>query len=197
MVYPTAESALLVDDFAIPDHWPRAYGMDVRFQTIAAIWGALDPESDTLYLYSEYFAEADPAVAAAAIRARGTWIRGLIDPQANGRDQADGFGLMRMCRELGLDLQRTNNPLETGVLKLRQRMSSGRLKVFASLAKYREERRLYRRDGSDQIVRQHDNLQDAARCLVNGIGGFRTKPVKQPVLAPPRYTERSWMGWGG
>jgi hypothetical protein len=124
MVYPTPESALLVEDFAIPDRWPRAYGMDVRFQTIAVIWGALDPESDILYLYSEYFAEADPGVAAAAIRARGTWIGGLIDPQANGRDQADGFGLIRMYRELGLDLQRINNPLETGVLKLCQRMSS-------------------------------------------------------------------------
>jgi hypothetical protein len=197
MVYPTPESALLVDDFAIPDHWPRAYAMDVRFQTLAAIWGALDPESDVLYLYSEYFAEVDPAVAAAAIRARGTWIQGLIDPQANGRDEADGFGLIRMYRELGLDLCRTDNPLETGVLKVCQRMGSGHLKVFASLVKYLDERRLYRRDGSNQIVRQHDNLQDAVRCLVNGIARFRRKPVKQPVLPSPRYTERSWMGWGG
>jgi hypothetical protein len=31
--YHAPESALLVDDFAIPDHWPRAYAMDVRFQT--------------------------------------------------------------------------------------------------------------------------------------------------------------------
>jgi hypothetical protein len=96
MVYPTPESALLVDDFEIPDHWSRAYAMDVRFQTVAAIWGALDPESDVLYLSSEYFAEVDPAVAAAAIRARGPWIQGLIDPQANGRDETDGFGLIRM-----------------------------------------------------------------------------------------------------
>jgi hypothetical protein len=100
-----------------------------------------------------------------------------------------------MYRGLGLDLCWTPNPLETGVLKVCQRMGSGRLKVFASLAKYLDERRLYRCDGSNQIVRQHDNLQDAVRCLVNGIVRFRRKPVKQPALPSPRYTERSWMGW--
>jgi hypothetical protein len=88
-----------------------------------------------LYLSSEYFAEVDPAVAAAAIRARGPWIQGLIDPQANSRDEMDWFGLIRMYRELGLDLRGTDNPLETGVLKVCQRMSAGRLRVFASLAK--------------------------------------------------------------
>ena len=53
-----------------------------------------------------------------------------------------------MYRELGLDLCRTDNPLETGVLKVCQRMSAGRLRVFRSLAKYLDERRLYRRDGN-------------------------------------------------
>jgi hypothetical protein len=76
-------------------------------------------------------------------------------------------------------------------------MGSGRLKVFASLTKYLDERRLYRRDGSNQIVRQYDHLQDAVRCLVNGIARFRRKPVKQTAAPEPRYTERSWMGWGG
>src|SRR5205085_7890469 len=49
------------------------------------------PESDVLYLYSEYGAEAEPAIHAAAIRSRADWIPGLIDPSANGRNQADGY----------------------------------------------------------------------------------------------------------
>jgi hypothetical protein len=34
------------------------------------IWGAQDPQSDVLYLVSEDEAESDPAIHAAAIRAR-------------------------------------------------------------------------------------------------------------------------------
>ena len=87
IIYPMPDSTIVVKDFAIPDHWPRAYGLDIRWRTTAAIWGARDPESDVLYLYSEYFGEAESAVHVAAIRARGVWIPGLIDAQANGRSQ--------------------------------------------------------------------------------------------------------------
>ena len=187
------DSAIVVKDFAIPEHWPRAYGLDVRWRTIAAIWGARDPESDVLYLYSEYFAGAESAVHAAAIRARDEWIPGLIDAQANGRNQVDGSGLIQMYRRLGLTLQTIDNPLESGVLNVWERMDSGRLKVFASLSEFLDQRRLYRRDEKDQIVREHDNLQDATRCLVSGIARLRSKPVTW-VLPPRQYFgERDWM----
>jgi hypothetical protein len=73
-------------------------------------------------------------------------------------------------------------------------MSSGRLKVFASLSKYLEERRLYRWDERGQVMKDHDNLQDATRCLVSGISHLRIKPVKASV-PPPRVShgDRSWM----
>jgi len=57
-------------------------------------------------------------------------------------------------------------------------MNSGRLKVFPSLAKYLEERRLYRCDEKEQVVKDRDNLQDAVRCLVNAISSMRTRPLK-------------------
>jgi hypothetical protein len=155
---------------------------------VAAIFGALDPESDVLYLYNEYFAEAEMAVHAAAIRARGEWIPGLIDPLANGKEQVGGRRLIQLYRNLGLALQSINNPLESGVLNVLERMQSRRLKVFASLSKYLEERRLYRRDERELIVKGNDNLQDATRCLVNGISRLCTKP-QELVLQPIRqYT---------
>ena len=184
---------IVVKDYAIPEHWPRAYCLDVRWRTTAAMWGAQDPESDVLYLYSEYFAEAESAVQVAAIRARGEWIPGLIDAQANGRSQVDGSRLIQMYRGLGLVLQTIDNPLESGVLNLWERMHSGRLKVFASLSEYLDHRRLYRRDEKDQIVRERDNLQDATRCLISGIARLRPKPVTR-VLPPRQYFgDRSWM----
>jgi hypothetical protein len=193
LIYSMPDSDLIVKAFSIPDNWPRAYGLDVRWNTAAAIWGAHDPQSDVLYLYSEYFGETDPAIHVAAIRSRADWIHGLIDPATNGRNQADGQGLTQMYRKLGLHLLAIDNPIESGTLSMQQRMQSGRLKVFASLSRYLEQRRLYRRDEKDQIVKDRDNLQDAARCLVSGISRMHTKPVQQSP-APPR-TYRGSMGW--
>jgi hypothetical protein len=162
---------------------------------VFALWVSIarDPESDVLYLYSEYFGEGEPAVHVAAIRGRGLWIPGAVDPAANGRDQVDGRRLIQMYRNLGLALGTIDNPFESGILDVWQRMHSGRLKVFASLSKYLEERRLYRRDEKDQIVKERDSLQDAARCLGSGVSRMRTQPVSNP--APPRVYagERSWM----
>jgi hypothetical protein len=183
---------LIVKDFSIPDHWPRAYGLDIRWNNAAAIWGARDPQSDVLYLYSEYVGETAPAIHVAAIRARADWIHGLIDPTANGRFPADGQKLIQMYRQMGLNLCSSDNPLESGISGVQQRMQSGRLKVFASLTGYLEERRLYRRDERDHIVHDRDRLQDAARCLVNGIYRMHTKPVPSPPI--PRRVGGS-MSW--
>ncbi|RDJ93726.1 hypothetical protein B4Q13_19990, partial [Lacticaseibacillus rhamnosus] len=79
-------------------------------------------------------------------------------------------------RALGLRLEQIDNPVESGILNISQRMRSGRLKVFASLSKYLEQRRLYRRDEKDQIVKDRENLQDAARGLASGISRVGTKP---------------------
>jgi hypothetical protein len=196
LVYSISDTGLVVPEFSIPDHWPRAYGLEIRWNTAGVIWGALDPQSDVLYLYSEYFAEADPALHAAAIRSRGDWIPGLIDATANGRQQTDGHRLMQSYRNLGLQLVWTGNPIESGILNVSQRMQSGRLKVFASLTKYLEQRRLYRRDERGQIVKEQDNLQDATRCLVSGISHLSTKP-KPPAVRPTRTRSgpHDWMAW--
>jgi hypothetical protein len=193
LIYPMPDGDLIVEDFNIPDHWPRAYGLDIRWNNAAAIWGACDPQSDVLYLYSEYEGETVPAINVAAIRSRADWIPGLIDPTANGRLQADGHKLIQMYRQMGLDLRSSDNPLESGISSLQQRMQSGRLKVFASLQGYLEERRLYRRDERDHIVHDRDRLQDAARCLVNGISRMHTKPVPSQPFRRVYSGSMSWV----
>jgi hypothetical protein len=195
LIYPISDSDIVVKDQSIPDHWRRAYGLDIRWNTVAAIWGALDPESDVLYLYGENWGEADPAIHAAAVRARADWIPGLIDPSANGRDQMDGQRLIQIYRKHGLHLQAVDSRLESGILEVCQRMSSGRLKVFASLSRYLEERRLYRSDEKGQVVKERDHLQDALRCLVAGISRMQTKKVKRDLPYERRYSDsdRSWM----
>ena len=150
-----------------------------------------------LYLYSEYWGAADPAVHVAAIRARADWIPGLIDPAANGRNRSDGVRLIQMYRNLGLHLQHIDNSIESGIMEVSQRMRSGRLKVFPSLAKYLGERRLYRRDENGQVMKDRDNLQDATRCLVLGLSAMLTQPVEEEFFRPDfhcySHGPGSWM----
>jgi len=192
LIFPIPDARITVPEFKIPDHWPRAYGLDIQWNKVGVIWGALNSQSDELYLFSEYYAEADAAIHVAAIRSRGDWILGLFDPTANDRDQADGRRLMQVYTKLGLRLRVTPNPIESGILGVWQRMESGRLKVFPSLSKYLEQRRLYRKDERDQIVQDQDNLQDATRCLVSGISRMIAKPT--PALLPSSI-HRGSMGW--
>jgi phage terminase large subunit-like protein len=103
-IYPVPESDIVVPDFALAEHWPRCYGMDVGWNRTAAIWGALDRETGTTYLYSQHYrGEAEPIVHAQAIKNRGEWIPGAIDPASRGqvaerRPAAHGFVLRHGAR---------------------------------------------------------------------------------------------------
>jgi hypothetical protein len=166
-IYPVPESDITVQDFKIPDHWPRGYGFDVGWNKTAAIFGALDREADTLYLYSEHYrGQAEPVIHAAGIKARGDWVPGVIDPAARGRGQRDGEQLLQDYIDLGLELTLANNARESGLYKVWQRLSTGRLKVFKSLESWLAEFRIYRRDEKGQIVKENDHLMDGTRYLV-------------------------------
>lgn len=177
-IYPVPESEIVVDDMPLPDHWPRAYGMDVGWNRTAAVWGALDRESDVLYLYAAHYrGQAEPSIHADAIKARGDWIPGAIDPASRGRSQKDGEQLLENYQDLGLDLTTAVNAVEAGIYDVWQRMSTGRLKVFRSLSDWLGEYRLYRRDDKGRIVKKDDHLMDATRYLVmSGLDLARIKP---------------------
>ncbi|MGZ3770070.1 MAG: terminase large subunit domain-containing protein [Bdellovibrio sp.] len=197
-IYPVPESDFVVTDFPIPDHWPRVYGMDVGWNRTAVPWGAYDRESDTIYLYSEHYrGQAEPSIHAEAIKARGAWIPGVIDPASRGRTQRDGQQLLQDYIDLGLDLEVAFNGVESGIYEVWQRLSTGRLKVFKSLSNWLYEFRLYRRDEKGRIVKENDHIMDATRYLVmSGIDRAKTKPVdkKEVRSGYSNGHSQSWMG---
>jgi hypothetical protein len=166
-IYPFESEAVTVADFAIPDHWPRGYGFDVGWRATAALWCAWDRTADIIYAFREYKrGEVEPAVHVAAIRAGGAHMTGASDPAARNRSQADGTRLWDAYASLGLDLIPAENAVEAGLFECWERFSSGRLKVFASLAKTLAELRLYRRDDKGRVVKENDHLMDCLRYAV-------------------------------
>jgi phage terminase large subunit-like protein len=181
-IYPVPESDITVADFPLPAHWPRGYGLDVGWNRTAAVWGALDRETSTIYLYSEHYrGNAEPVIHTEAIKGRGAWIPGVIDPAARGRGQRDGEQLLQDYVDLGLDLDVAVNARESGLYQVWQLLSSGRLKVFKSLTNWLEEFRLYRRDDKGQIVKEKDHLMDCTRYFVmSGRERMKTLPAPKP-----------------
>lgn len=177
-IYALDEDEIKYKPIAMPAHWPRAFALDVGWKRTAGIWGALDRDADILHCYAEYYrGQAEPSVHAAAIRAKGEWIPGLIDPAARGRSQIDGRKLMDMYKDLGLILHDATNSVETGLFTVWERLSTGRLKLCTTLENTLAEYRLYRRNDKGEIVKENDHLMDALRYLVMGFQAVaKTKP---------------------
>lgn len=180
-IYPVLEDEIVVDDFEIPKFWPKAYGLDVGWNRTAAAFGAIDRETDVLYLYSEHYqGQQEPSTHVAAIKARGQ-LRGVIDPASRGRSQKDGEQLLLNYLDLGLDLLPADNSRESGLYNVHQRLATGRLKVFRSMKNWLREYRIYRRDERGHIVKEHDHLMDATRYLV--VSGIDIATVNMPGSA--------------
>jgi phage terminase large subunit-like protein len=168
-IYPVSLEDIICEPFKIPEYWPKSYGMDVGWNRTAALWGALDYDSDILYLYSEhYMGEATPAAHASAIKARGE-MTGFIDPASRGRSQHDGQQLLQLYKNEGLELELADNAVEAGIFDVYQRMISGRIKIFSTLGNLLKELPMYRRDNHGKIVKKNDHLCDCVKYLTRAI----------------------------
>ncbi|HMK22176.1 MAG TPA: terminase family protein, partial [Terriglobales bacterium] len=196
-IYQVPEADVLVTPFEIPPFYQRAYGLDIGWNRTAAVWGARDPATGVVYLYDEYYrGQAEPAVHASAIKFRGNWIPGVIDPAARGRQQADGQQLIELYRREGLDLEPAINAVESGLYQVWQMLSTGKLKVFSTLGNWLQEFRLYQRDKEGRVVKENDHLMDAMRYLiVSGLERAKAKPTKPEPRLVYLSAERDSQRW--
>lgn len=194
-IYPVEESKFVIPPIVLPKAWPRLYGFDVGFNNTAAIWGAWDRENDCIYLYSEHFLKQEmPPMHAAAIKARGHWIPGMIDPAARGRGQDGGEALLKRYRDLGLRLIVADNSIDDGLLEVETRLLTDRLKVFSTLQNFIREFRLYRRDDNGKIVKKDDHVLDSVRYLCLGMRKHST--VQRPENHGPKMQENTFGLYG-
>ncbi len=188
-IYPIPVDEILYDHFPIPDHYKKMYGMDVGHTCTAAVFGALDPDTDVLYIYHEHKGERQiPEVHAAAIkRQAGDWMPGVIDPSASQGSHFDGDKLIREYRQLGLRVRPANNAVGEGIHQVWRRLETGTLKFAkgAATAKLQQEYLLYRRDENGKIVKTDDHLMDALRYLCNTLQFASVQPVKR-IITPKR-----------
>jgi phage terminase large subunit-like protein len=177
-VFPISLETIMVEPFKIPAYFKRMYALDVGWNRTAVLWAAIDPQTDVVYITDEhYVGEQQPPIHAAAIRGRGNWIPGVIDPASRGRSQRDGAQLMKDYKDLGLQLSPAINSRDAGISALWQRMSTGNLKVFSNLPNFAKEFVLYRRNLKGHIVDENDHLMDCLRYIQNNLS--RAKSLDQ------------------
>lgn len=180
-VFDVPTDEFTISPIKIQPWFKRCYGMDVGWNWTAVVWGALDPDSDVLYLYDCHKREKEkPEVHAAAIKRRNpprTELVGAIDPASRGRSQIDGQQLIKMYRREGLKIVPADNSVESGIYNIWSRLSTGRLKVVeGAMTAWLNEYRMYRRNLDGKIVKKNDHLMDATRYLVM-TGLLHAKPI--------------------
>lgn len=174
-VYPVFEDDIKVDPFPIPSWYKRAFGMDFGWRKTAVVWGAQDPDTGIIYLYSEhYLGKVTPPIHAEAIKARGEMV-GACDPAGGGVNQSTGLSMIQEYESMGIELFAGTkgfkiNSVEPGIAKVLTLLESGQLKVFSNLTHWFEEFRVYRREednnGELKIVKRDDHELDATRYLI-------------------------------
>jgi len=144
------------------------------------VFGALDPDTDTIYIYGDYKrSQAEPGIHAMAIKSKSKWEDApcLIDPAGMGKSQTDGKQANALYRQHGLKLITAENSVEAGISVMWERMSTGRFKIFKSCRNLLQELITYRRNPKNEIIKENDHVVDPARYLCMGIKHARTKQM--------------------
>lgn len=166
MVYPVEEHEFVVDAFTIPKGWKRVAGLDPGWNKTAGVWLAINPETGTAYLYSEYYkGKAEPEIHASAIKARGDWIPVVSD---NATDVKNGKGVIDTYKELGVTkiVPAKKSDKSRRLLLTLSMLSTGKLKVFKHCQWWLWEFRQYVTDERGEITSEHDHLMNATEYAV-------------------------------
>lgn len=170
-VFPIPESDIVVPAFGIPDSWPRIVGLDLGWDhPTSAVWMALNPDADIVYLYDVYKArQKTVSVHASAIRAKGDWIPVAWPHDALQAQKDTGVPMRDAYQRENVNMlpdrasfEDGSSGVEAGIQIMLDRMVKGQFKVFSHLEDWLSEYRLYhRKDGV--VVKKMDDAISASR----------------------------------
>jgi phage terminase large subunit-like protein len=170
-IFPVAQESIAVDALPIAPHWAQIGGIDFGWDhPTAAVKLAWDRDADVVYVTAGYrVREATPLIHAGALKPWGANLPWAWPHDGLQHDKTSGEQLAEAYRKHGLKLlpdrsafQDGTSGVEAGLLIMLERMQTGRLKVFAHLADWFEEFRLYHRDDG-KVVKLRDDLMSATR----------------------------------
>lgn len=189
-IYPIQETEIAEDDFEIPKHYRRVWGLDHGWDNFACVWGALDGDTQILHIYAGVkMSLAEPAMQAHMVKSRGEWIPGVGDAAA--LNVTDGEKIIDAYRRAGLNIMLPDKSVEAGIWDVWELMTAGRLKVFRSFTGWFDEFRLYRRDEKGKVVKTMDHYMDCTRYLVrSGLGRAVTQPMPRTAQQPRRHVSQ-------
>ena len=167
-VYQFDESEYVVPDFEVNPNWKIIGGLDVGIaHPTCAVVMAVDTQSNTGYIYSEYKKSGETSIYH-AYRLRDWECKFAIDPNSRQRSIATGDSPFKLYQDiLGEDrLLIADNRVNYGISYIRTKIASEQLFIFESCVETLKEMRLYRFKPNGDILKQDDDLMDAFRYCV-------------------------------
>ena len=184
VIYPFPEEHISVQPFEIPPHWVRAFGLDADAGSgwTAIVWGAVDLDTRTLYIYDCYKTTTrELSVHVEALRTHGIWIPGVGDAKNLIVTEYDSHQVIELYRGAKVDIEYPDKAVAAGIYDVYELLVGQRLKVFQNCVAWFAEQRLYRRDEKGRIVKKDDHVMDATRYLVrSGLQRAKVKPPEKP-----------------
>jgi PBSX family phage terminase large subunit len=138
-VYPMFNEHI-IEPFQIPQNWERMQASDfgLRDPTVA-LWGAIDPETATLYIYDEHY-EAEKPIHYHAEKMNERLdtipfgrLRFLVgDPKGKSKSEKDMKSVFNYYEEYGIYFEPAINKIEDGIMKVFNYFSLNKVKIFSS-----------------------------------------------------------------
>ena len=168
-VFNFAEEEYTCDQFEIPSHWRRLGALDVGLtHPTGALMAAIDDDSGTIYVTSEYRVKNKTAIDHSA-HLKHWGVTFMTDPSAWNRQIGSGISTASIYIDEGLELKKANNDVEASIAEIRKRFGGGRLYIFSTCTMLLQELRTYRTKqtatGDERIVKTNDDLIDPLRYL--------------------------------
>lgn len=197
------KETIVIPYLEIPDHWPRISAIDfgMRDTNVVTFW-ALDPETDTYYLYDEMsHNDTDAIMIAPTLKMKQQGFIPCVYPPDANTDRGTGDTYAEIYKRHGCDMSipahnyaldpdGTNRNITPGIHFLRELMLTGRFKVVAqNCPTFMKEFDLYSYDKSGKFIDKNNHAIDSARYGTQALKRFGVSKRAHAI------TDSSYIDW--